>query len=382
MATACGVMVSNIYICQPLLGSIARDFGVPESMSALVAVATQVGYALGILLLVPLADVANPKTLLRWLMGLTAFALIGAAFSPTIHILILASISLAVTTVAPQILIPLATSLVPAERRGRVVGSMMQGLTLGILLSRTVSGIVAELTGSFRASFAVAAILTLVLFMVLPSFLREKPQSGAKLGYLQLLASLPGLLRHRLLVLSMAMNFFAFAAFSGLWSTLAFHLEAPPFGLGAAAAGLFGLWGAPGTLLSPLMGRLVDRYGSSTVNSIGFVFIFIAFIVAGTWGALSVIGLVVAVNMLDFGIQSGQIANQTRIFAIGPEIRARLNTLYMFSSFSGGAIGAYCASRAWTAWGWTGVCTMGAVFIAAAATILVICTVVGSVKRA
>ncbi|QXZ80101.1 MFS transporter [Rhizobium sp. L51/94] len=370
MAAACGVMVGNIYLCQPLLGQIAVSFGVPEHVSSLVAVATQVGYAFGILLLVPLADIAEPRRLLRWLMALTAIGLLGAALAPGIGVLIGASACLALVTVVPQVLIPLATSLVPAEKRGRVVGTMTTGLVMGILLSRTVSGLVAGYTDSWRASYGLAAVLTLILFFFVPAFMPQRPQMMQKMSYGKLLASLVPLLKHRPLLLSMGMNFLAFGAFSAFWATLAFHLASPAFGLGAAAAGLFGLWGAPGALMAPIGGRLADRWGSSRVNALAFCALLASFAIAATLGTTHLLALVVAVNLLDFGLQSGQIANQTRIFAIGHEIRGRLNTMYMVSTFSGGALGAFAGGMAWTLAGWIGVCIVCVCLICLAATLL------------
>ncbi|MGA1804921.1 MFS transporter [Rhizobium sp. HT1-10] len=381
MAAACGVMVGNIYLCQPLLGQIAVSFGVPEHVSSLVAVATQVGYAFGILLLVPLADIAEPRKLLRWLMALTAIGLVAASLAPNIGILIGASACLALVTVVPQVLIPIAASLVPAEKRGRVVGTMTTGLILGILLSRTVSGLVAGYTDSWRASYGLAAALTVLLFFFVPRFMPKRPQGSERIGYGTLLASLLPLLRHRALLLSMGMNFMVFGAFSAFWATLAFHLASPAFGLGAAAAGLFGLWGAPGALLAPVAGRLSDRWGSSRVNAFAFCALLASFAIAATLGTTHLLAMVAAVNLLDFGMQSGQIANQTRIFAIGHEIRGRLNTLYMVSSFSGGALGAFAGGLAWTMAGWIGVCVVCVCLICFAAALLAVTTLVGSRQK-
>ncbi|MGI4945026.1 MAG: MFS transporter, partial [Janthinobacterium lividum] len=165
-ALACGVMVGNLYICQPLLDEMARSFRVPEPVAGLVSVAAQIGYALGILLLVPLADIAQPRRLLRWLILATTAGLLVAAVAPAITVLIAASLVFAAATVVPQILVPLAISLVPADRRGRVIASLQTGFVLGILLSRTVSGAVASVTGSWRAPFLLAAIGTGALFFV------------------------------------------------------------------------------------------------------------------------------------------------------------------------------------------------------------------------
>jgi len=377
MAAACGVMVGNIYLCQPLLDEMARGFGVAEQAAGLVAVAAQVGYALGILFVVPLADVSEPRRLLRWLMAATALGLLAAAAAPSLAPLILASAVVAAATVVPQILIPLATSLAPKERRGRVIGALQTGLILGILLSRTVSGNVAALVGSWRASYLLAGLVTAGLFLLLPSFLPAHVPPRRQRSYAALLRSLPGLLALAPVRVSAALGFCVFAAFSAFWATLAFHLATPAFGLGAAAAGLFGLWGAPGAILAPLGGRLADRVGSNLVNLMSLCFAGAAFLMAGTWGAASILALIAGVNLLDFGTQSGQVANQARIFGLGDDIRARLNTVYMVATFGGGAFGSFVGTVAWGRWGWQGVCLTSGLLVLLAALILMAATLRG-----
>ncbi|MGA7803674.1 MFS transporter [Bradyrhizobium sp.] len=359
LAIACGVMVGNIYLCQPLLAQIAQQFGIAEKAASLVAVATQIGYALGVLLIVPLADMAKPALLVRWLMALTTIGLAAAALSPNVPVLLVASVCFATVTVIPQIPMPLAPTLVAPEHRGRSLGALSTGLVLGILLSRTVSGAAAGFSGTWRTPFALAAILSAILLFIVPRFLPEAPSGKAPTRYRDLLGSLPSLLRHRSLLLSMGMNFCVFGGFSAFWAMLAFHLQAPSFALGPAAVGLFGLWGAPGALIAPVAGRFSDRFGSAPVNAAGLCATATSFAVAGTWGATSIIGLILAVNLLDFGLQSGQVANQTRIFGIGEAIRGRLNTVYMVATFSGGAVGALAGGLAWTFGGWSDVCLLG-----------------------
>ena len=370
-ALTCGIMVGNLYICQPLLHEIARSLHVAEPVAGLVTVAAQIGYALGILLLVPLADIADPRRLLRWLIVATTAGLLLAAAAPGIIVLIAASLVFAAATVVPQILVPLATSLVPPERRGRVIASLQTGFILGILLSRTVSGAVASVSGTWRAPFFVAAIGTGILFFVLPGFLPLGARGQAR-SYASLLRSLLPLLRYGSVRTSMALGFCVFGAFSVLWSTLAFHLASPVFGLGAAATGLFGLWGAPGAILAPVAGRLADRLGSGWVNFASLVCAASAFAIAGSFGATSILALVVAVNLLDFGLQSGQIANQTRIFALGAAIRARVNTVYMVGVFGGGAFGSLAGTTAWHVAGWHGSCALAFGLVAIAGVILAI----------
>ncbi len=369
MALACGVTVANIYMCQPLLAEFARDFGVPESRAGLVAVGTQIGYALGILLLTPLVDIAQPARLVRWLIALTSASLLLAAFAPNVSALAAASLALSVTTIVPQVLVSVAPSMAAPERRGRMVAAMMTGVVCGILLSRTAAGLVAQAAGTWRAAYIVAAGLTGALFFLLPRFLPARQTGAERIGYGALLTSLPGLLRHPRLRVSIGINFFAFAAFSAVWASLAFHLRGEPFVLGPAAIGLFGLWGAPGALLAPMIGRLADRWGAGRVNMISLGAAVMALTIASTLGATSAIAMVVALNFLDFGQQSGQVANQTRIFGIDPAMRGRLNTLYMTASFAGGALGSFSGTYAWGLAGWPGVCGV--------AGLLVLCSAVG-----
>ncbi|KAF1020394.1 MAG: putative transporter [Paracidovorax wautersii] len=365
LAAACGITVGNVYLCQPLLDQIAVNMGVPEQTVGLVAVGAQVGYALGILFVLPLADAVATRRLVRVLLILTTLFLLVACLSPSTPVLIAAS------TVVPQVLIPVVSGLAAPEHRGRVIGTLQTVLILGILLSRTVSGGVAQAFDSWRSPYLLAAVLTAGLTFIVPRLMPAPQARPAAVGYLNLLRSLPPLLRHRPLRLSMALGFLVFAAFSAFWATLAFHLASPAFGLGPAAAGLFGLYGALGALLAPTAGRLSDRIGSGRVN-LSLVAVAVAFALGGWLGACSLLALVLAVNLLDFGLQSGQIANQTRIFALGGDIRARVNTLYMVATFGGGAAGSLAGTVAWGAGGWHGVCLLALLLVAAAGVVLML----------
>jgi len=370
LATTCGITVGNVYLCQPLLDQITTSMNISPGIAGLVAVGAQAGYALGILFVLPLADVVASCRLVRVLLLLTTLSLIIASVSPSVPILIAASVAVSSTTVIPQILIPIISGQSPPENRGKIIGTLQTGLILGILLSRTVSGVLAELSGSWRAPYILAAILTAILIFIIPRLLPHSAAPAAHSGYSNLLRSLLPLLKHQALRLSMALGFLVFAAFSAFWATLAFHLAGPSFSLGPATAGLFGLYGAPGAILAPRAGRLSDRIGSLRVNLFSLIAVIMAFILAGTFGAFSMLVLILAVNLLDFGLQSGQIANQVRIFALGDEIRARVNTLYMVATFGGGAVGSFMGTLAWSLAGWTGVCGLSAVLIMLAGLVL------------
>ncbi|WP_157686016.1 MFS transporter [Robbsia andropogonis] len=370
MAVACGVMVANVYLCQPILSAIALSFHESAAKAGWIATSAQIGYALGILFVVPLADRTNPRVLIRILLSLTAIALIAAAASPSIQLLAALMLIVTMTTVVPQVLIPVAVSLAEPGKSGRVVGAMQTGLILGILLSRTVSGAVAQLSGTWRASYLVAAALTLLLLLALPRFIPER-RAVAKSSYLSLLTSLPKLFfRWRELRFSAFLGASMFGAFSAFWATLAFHIANAPFHYGSAQAGLFGLWGAAGALIAPFSGRLSDRFGPTWVNVMSVTSAAAAFALFLFYGDMSVFAIVIGVNLLDFANQSGQIANQARIFKLDPEARARLNTVYMVFTFGGGAIGSAIGAWAWSESEWQGVCRAGSALIGLVAVLL------------
>lgn len=373
LAAAAGITVANVYLCQPLLAAIAADFHLTPDRAGWVASASQAGYAIGILLIVPLADHAAPKRLLQMLLALACVALVSAACSPGIAFLVATAFAISLASVVPQILVPLAVASHSHAGAGRVVGTMQTGIILGILLSRTVSGVVAEWSGSWRASYLLAALLDGVLLFVLPRFLPEHvaPAATGRMPYARLIASLPGLLvQWPGLRLSAALGATVFGAFSAFWATLAFHLAQPPFGFGSAQAGLFGLWGIVGALLAPRAGRLADRYGANVVNACGIATAALGFALFSTAGNVSVMALVIGVNLLDFGNQAGQIANQARIFKLDPGARARLNTVYMVLTFAGGATGTLIGTIAWHGAGWTAVGMAGLCMLALAAIIV------------
>lgn len=372
LAAAAGITVANVYLCQPLLAAIAADFHLTPDRAGWVASASQAGYAIGILLIVPLADHAAATRLLQTLLALACVALLAAAFSPGIGFLVAAAFAISLGSVVPQILVPLAVAAQGNVGAGKVVGIMQTGIILGILLSRTVSGVVAEWSGNWRASYLLAAALNGVLLFLLPRFLPARPAPlTTRMPYPQLIASLPGLLvRWPGLRLSAALGATVFGAFSAFWATLAFHLAGPSFGFGSAQAGLFGLWGIVGALLAPRAGKLADRYGANAVNAFGIAMAALGFALFTTAGNYSVIALVIGVNLLDFGNQAGQIANQARIFKLDPAARARLNTVYMVLTFAGGAAGTLIGTMAWRGAGWTAVGCVGLAMLAVAGVIV------------
>ncbi|AWM34783.1 MFS transporter [Hymenobacter nivis] len=364
MALTCGLVVANIYYNQPLLAAIGRTFGISDSQASLVATATQIGYTLGILLVVPLGDMLERKRLIL-LMLLGAAGCLGlVAGAPSFGVLAGASVLVGICSAVPQLLLPMAAHLAPEESRGRIVGRIMSGLLIGILLSRTASGYVGAHFG-WRVVFEGAAVLMVALTALLAWRLpTDRPHFAGTYGSLMrslitLARELPDLRRSALVGGSV------FAAFSVFWTTLVFYLGSPAYGYGSDVAGFFGLVGAAGALAAPLAGGLADRRGSSYAITAGLVLALASYLLLGMGGGY-LAGLVLGILLLDVGVQSVHISNQTLIFSLRPEARSRLNTVYMTGYFTGGSLGSIAGGLAWTHFGWAGVCLVGSAFVALA----------------
>ncbi len=365
LATIAGVSVANIYYNQPLLDDFRQSFPGSASWVGTVPAVTQLGYAAGMLLLAPLGDRFDRRRLiLLQLVGMCA-ALLVAAAAPTLPVLIAASLAIGVLATIAQQAVPFAAELAPPSQRGQAVGTVMSGLLLGILLARTAAGIVAQYFG-WRAVFGASVVALLVLAVVIILRLpKSKPTST--LPYGKLLVSMWHLVvEHRALREASLTGAAMFAAFSIFWSVLALLLAGAPFHLGPQAAGLFGIVGAAGAMAAPLAGKFSDRRGPRAIITVSIVLVAISFVVFGFSGA-SIAGLVVGVIVLDVGVQAAQISNQSRIYALKPDARSRVNTVYMVAYFIGGAVGSGVGAFVWPIFGWVGVSVAGVVFAALAA---------------
>ncbi len=357
LSLACGVGVSTIYFPQAISSLVAADLGVSTGSAALVVTAAQFGYAAGIFLLVPLGDRLPHRPLIVTLLVLTAVGLLAASAAPSLPLLVVASAVTGVTTVVPQIIIPMTAGLVPAERRGAVTGTLLSGLIGGILLARTFSGTLGERLG-WRAPYLVAAAVFLALAAILSRVVPDTTPS-TRHSYPSLIAAPLHLLRTEPdLRRSCLYQAAVFAGFSAAWTTLTLLVTGPTYAMGAQAVGLLGLVGAASMFSTPLAGRLADRRGPDTVSllaMLGTIAAAAVLVPAYRGGTTGLLALAAGMLLLDVAVQSGQVANQARIFALRPEARARINTAYMTCAFLGGSAGSWLGVRTYDRFGWRGV---------------------------
>lgn len=356
MAITSGAAAANLYYNQPLLAAITQNLNASVQDAGLIPTLGQIGYAMGNFFIVPLGDLLERKRLLVNMLIGTALALAAAAVSPTIGWLIIASLIVGVTTIVPQIAVPFAALLAPAAVRGKVVGTVMSGLLIGILLARTVSGFIGAELG-WRAIYWIASgvmlMLALVLFRVLPN-----SQPAVMFTYRELMRSMLKLVREPVLQQASITGAMAFGAFSVFWSTLIFLLEQPPYQYGSEVAGLFGLIGVVGAASAPLAGKLADRRSPILAIALGLLATTVSFLVFWLFG-YQLWGLIVGVILLDMGVQVTTVSNQALIYRLPEETHSRLNALFVTFYFFGGAIGSFLGAYGWNLWRWNGVCTAG-----------------------
>lgn len=359
MSVATGLAVASNYYAQPLLDTIARAFDLSASSAGFIVTAAQLGYAAGLLFLVPLGDMFERRMLIVSMTLLAAGGMLITASSQSLGMMILGTALTGLFSVVAQILVPLAATLAAPEKRGKVVGTIMSGLLLGILLARTVAGLLASL-GGWRTVYWVASVLMVIMALALWRGLPKVKQEN-HLNYPQLLASVFSLFtQDKLLRTRAILGCFTFANFSILWTSMAFLLAAPPFNYSEGVIGLFGLAGAAGALGARPAGGLADQGKSHMTTSAGLVLLLLSW--AAIWyGHVSVLALIVGILVLDLTVQGVHITNQTVIYRVKPEARNRLTAGYMTSYFIGGAAGSLISASAWQHAGWTGVCAIGAI---------------------
>ena len=356
MTIATGLVVANIYYNQPLLGDIAQTFHVSNGVAGHISMITQLGYAAGMFFIAPLADMFERKRLMLVAFGAVIIALLGAAMAPSINLLMIASFLVGVASLIPQLLIPMAAHLAKPEERGRKIGVVMSGLLIGILLSRTISGMVGKYFG-WNAMFFIAAGLMVVMGLLVYIFL-PKVEPDYKGTYKDLMKSLVHIfMEEPKLRFAALRGALCFACFMAFWTTLVFLLK-ENFNLGSDAAGSFGLVGAFGAIAAGLMGRLSDKMDAFKLSFFTLLLVLLSFIIF-IFSGHSIIGLVIGVIVLDMGVQATHISNQAIIFTLSAAARNRINTIYMVSYFIGGSLGTLLVSSLWSNYHWTGVCIAG-----------------------
>ena len=362
LAAGAGLGAAALYYNQPMLGVLGAELNATPREIGLVPTLTQLGYALGLILLAPLGDRYDRRRIILGKAAILCLALLLAAAAQSIGVMLIASLAIGLSATMAQDIVPAAATLAPESSRGKTVGKVMTGLLLGILLSRVVSGFVAEHAGwrsMFVAAAASVALLGVAVWRGLPRF-----KSTTQMPYLALLGSLLHLLqKHRGLRRAALAQGLLSVAFSAFWSTLAVMLHAQPFHLGSAAAGAFGLAGAAGALAAPIAGKIADHRGPERVALAGAALVVVAFVgmALGSQGGSQALWMIaVGAVVFDLGIQASLIAHQTIVYGLDPAARSRMNAVLMGSMFIGMASGAWLGSQALATWGWTGVCALAA----------------------
>ena len=362
LAVVAGASVATLYYAQPLLSAIGADLAVPGGTAALLVTAAQIGYAASLALLVPLGDLLERRRLVTVLLAATTVALAAAAAAPAFPALLAAVAAAGLTAGVAQVVVPLAATLAPDATRGRVVGTVMSGLLIGILAARTVAGGLAEL-GGWRLVFGAAAVLMAALAVVVRVRLPRVPPTES-MSYPRLLGSVLTLVRGEpVLRQRMVLGALGFGGFTVLWTGLTFLLSAPPYGYGEAVIGLFGLAGLAGAAAAPVAGRLADRGRAGTTITASLVALTVSWGLLGLGpvlaGVVSLAVLVVGIVLLDLCQQLLHISHQSTIYARTPQARSRVTTAYMVAVFLGGAAASAATGAVYPLAGWAGTVALG-----------------------
>lgn len=354
MATTCGLLAANLIYAQPLLATIGRSFAVSVNQVGLIPMLGQFGYALGLILIVPLGEKYNQRSLIVLMLCAVVLPLALMAAAPTVVLLMIASCLVGFMSIVPELIIPFAARLAPSNERGRVVGTVLCGFLVGTPLATILSGFVGEHLG-WRTIFWIAAAMMIVLAVVLRFLLPDDRSAKSEVSYPQLLGSLWGLLRSEPVLQEVSiLGILVFGAFTVFWVTLSFILETPPYHFGSDVVGLFGLVGIAGALAALFVGRFADRRDARYANGVALAVILLAFVVMWLTGQ-KLLGLIIGAFLLDLGAQSNQAANEARLYSLNPAAWNRLNTIYILMFCLGGSLGAVLGAFGWSIARWNGV---------------------------
>ena len=359
MATATGLAVASNYYAQPLLHSIAQHFGLTTATAGSIVIAAQLSYGAGLLLLAPLGDLFEQRRLIVSMIAIATVGLLISAFAPSLMWLLIGTTLTGLFSVVAQVLVPMAAGLSDPSERGRVVGTLMSGLLLGILLARTAAGFMATL-GDWRSIYLLAAALMALSAIALARALPERHQH-AGLKYPALIGSVFRLfVDEPVLRLRSLLGLLSFCLFALFWTPLAFLLAAEPYHYSDAVIGLFGLAGAAGALAANWAGRLADRGKGSLGTTVGLLALVLAWVPL-VFAQVSLAALLIGVLVLDLAVQLVHVSNQNAVIALRPEARNRLNAGYITCYFIGGALGSLLGTQLFQAHGWNGIVVAGLV---------------------
>ena len=354
MATTCGLLAANLIYAQPLLATIGRSFAVSVNQVGLIPMLGQFGYALGLILIVPLGEKYNQRSLIVLMLCAAVLALALMAAAPTVVLLMTASGLVGFMSIVPELIFPFAARLAPSNERGQVVGTVLCGFLIGTPLATILSGFVGAHLG-WRTMYWIAAAMMIVLAVILRFLLPDDRSAKSEVSYPQLLGSLWGLLRSEPVLQEVSiLGILVFGAFSVFWVTLSFILETPPYHYGSDVVGLFGLVGIAGALAALFVGRFADRRDARYANGVALAVILLSFIVMWLTGQ-KLLGLIIGAFLLDLGAQSNQAANEARIYTLNPAAWNRLNTLYILMFCLGGSLGSVLGAFSWSIARWNGV---------------------------
>ncbi|MDR2224203.1 MAG: MFS transporter [Flavobacteriaceae bacterium] len=359
MASITGLIVANLYYCQPLVPLIAEEFGVAESSAGALTYLTQAGYAIGMFCMIPLGDMLERKKQIIVTTILATISLGAIAVTKNFVLLQILSFLLGATSIVPQLVLPMAASLSSEEQRGKVIGTIVSGLLIGILFSRTLSGFVGVWLG-WRGMFWIATGIS-VLLVIMISIRLPNNKSTFSGSVLKLYTSMFTLIKEQVVLREATLiTSLAFAQFGTFWTTMVLLLHNKPFEYDTALIGSFGLIGACGAFAAPLVGKIGGAGGARKIIFYGIILTLLSFVVF-YFSATSVVGIIIGIVLIDLGLQLIHVSNQTRIYSLLPEARNRLNTVYMSFSFLGTAFGSAFGLYLWKFFGWSGVTIGGAI---------------------
>jgi predicted MFS family arabinose efflux permease len=381
LAAACGIIVANLYYAQPLIGPIAVATGISPGAAGLIVTLAQIGYGLGLLFIVPAGDLIENRKMVLVLLAITCVALVGAAYAQSAAQFFLAAFVIGVSSVGAQVLVPYAAHMSLPETRGRAVGNVMSGLLMGILLARPLSSLVADLLG-WHAIFGMSAVVIALLALVLARYLpARRPPAG--MHYFALLASMWHLVRTTpILRRRSAYHAMMFAAFSLYWTTSPLFLAGPTFNMSQKGIALFAFAGVIGVIAAPIAGRVADRGWSRPATCVAMLAVAASFLMTHFWSGGRESSLAVLLGsaiLLDFGVSANLVLSQRAIYALGGEIRSRLNGLFMATFFGGGALGSALGGWIYAQGGWSATTWLGFAFPALA--LLYYCTELGARRK-